>query len=370
LSSSVAAARVSNVAENAAQISSWLSDLCDSNIRSRATLLDSSQRSSLVDNLDFPVAGNYQNNMGSESLGEATLSNCNNPNIDLDDSWINTLLGSSSKSDASVPKHNGLNSADPLSDGAVAASDTVDDVSCLLNHNVADIFAVLGHGVTPAVPSRDGSIGSSGDAGVPRNSRQNSPAASNSESGADDIDNPILSADDLAMIIGGTSKPHATMQQQQQQASATTAATAPLDTSALLDPISMLLSPPNSAAAGSVAHPGSALDLFSQYYWPPQQQQQQHSDKLSMLTSSSLATPSVSATVSAANASSNTGVISGSSSVGTKPPASDHLSFDLHKLFNVPVAATGNSQASASEMVASLGSSTDLIENIFGKSSL
>ncbi|KAJ1645901.1 hypothetical protein J3B02_000869 [Coemansia erecta] len=346
-----------SVAENAAQISSWLSDLCDSNIKNRATPFDSSQRSSIVDNLDFPVAGNYQNNMGSESLGDlGSLSNCNKPNIDIDDSWIKSLLGSSSSSsDVSILKHNGLNSADSLSDHAVAMSDAVDDSSCLLNNNVADIFAVLGHGITPAVPSRDGSIGS-GDAGVPRNSRQNSPAASNSESGNDDVENPILSADDLAMIIGGASKPHNTTSQ---QASATTATaannTAPLDTSALFDPISMLLSPPNSATAQS----DGTLDLFSQYYWPPQrqqqqqQQQQQQPDKLSLLAStSSSATLSVSAVAA------------------TKSLVdSNHLPFDLNKLFNVPAADSGNSN-SASDMVASLGSSSTDIENIFGKSTL
>ncbi|KAJ2704980.1 hypothetical protein FB645_002844 [Coemansia sp. IMI 203386] len=367
--SSVAVNKVPSGAENAAQISSWLSDLCDSNIKSRATLLDSSQRPSLVDNLEFPVSGNYQTT-GGEILGDnKSLGDCKKPDIDLDSAWINSLLGTSS-SDISILKSNGLNSTDLLSDTAVAsaASDTVNHhTSCLLNDNVADIFAVLGHGITPAVPSRDGSIGNnSGDAGVPRNSRQNSPAVSNSESGADDIDHPLLSADDLAMIIGGTSKPHASAQ-------ISTAATAPLDTSGLFDPISMLLSPPNSAAVaatdGSVSQPDSALDLFSQYYWPSQQQQQQQTDKLSMLTSSSLA--SSSSSVAVATTSTSDGVLGGSC-VSTKPLDSDHLSFDLNKLFNVPVVATsavGNNQ-SASDMVASLGSSADIIENIFGKTSL
>ncbi|KAJ1720615.1 hypothetical protein LPJ53_004779 [Coemansia erecta] len=235
-----------------------------------------------------------------------------------------------------------------------------------------DIFAVLGHGLTPAVPSRGGSV--SADAGVPRNSRMNSPATSNSESGADEIDSGILSSDELAMIIGSgnnaISKPQpapaatAALSSGHQHPSSI-ATTSLATTGSLFDPISMLLSPPNSASTAisasqpphsvTAATTSESLDLFSQYYWPsvPQQQQQQQQQQ-SGLSDASLSN------------STSSSAITFSDSTKTLAPADD-VPFDLNKYLD-SVTAAGNAQSGA-YIDAALGSG-DIIDDIFGKSSL
>ncbi|KAJ2508626.1 hypothetical protein IWW47_000512 [Coemansia sp. RSA 2052] len=117
-----------------------------------------------------------------------------------------------------------------------------------------------------------------GDAVIPRTSRHPSPATSNnSESGPDDMDvRSPLSPDHLAMLIGGhgTHSDISKIFLSPQQSSAS-----------VLDPLSMLLSPPNSAivsssaptvspAAATSAPTASSIDtigLLDNYYWPNSQ---------------------------------------------------------------------------------------------------
>ncbi|KAJ2786515.1 hypothetical protein GGI15_001447 [Coemansia interrupta] len=354
------------IPDNVDQISSWLSDLCDSNIKGRSTCASSSQRLSVV---EYPhSAGNYHINQGSDESGSKSPVSHTSPNIisssntvapydDATGAWIDSLLASSSSpSSLSQPISLNSNSAvPPLSNSAAVDS-------ALFNDNVADIFAVLGHGPTPSVPSRGGSV--SADAGVPRNSRMNSPATSNSESGAEEIDSGILSSDELAMIIGSGSNAMVKPQTAPHAATAalssglqhpSTITTTSLDTTgSLFDPISMLLSPPNSATTAlpasqpthgvTAATTSESLDLFSQYYWPtvPQQQQQSNSS------------------------SSSSEAVTFSDSAKTLAPADEP--FDLNKYLDSVTAASGNAQ-SGTYIDAALGSG-DIIDDIFGKSSL
>ncbi|KAJ2718748.1 hypothetical protein GGI07_005613 [Coemansia sp. Benny D115] len=316
-------AKSAEVPDSMAHITSWLSDLSDAS-KSRATPSNSSLRP--AEQLTDLSTGNLINVSAKETLADGSAGFTNSSlaaqvSFDKDD-WLQSLLAPQADSSSS----NGLTDCNIPSASAPLADS-------LFINNVADIFAALGspQPATYAVPSQ---ADSSGDAGVPRNSRQASPATSNSESGADDTENRIpLSPDDLAMIISDT-------KQQQGVVSA-------VDTSAgFFDPISMLLSPPASANTTGVpdsATNNSALDLLNQYYWQPPS-----SDSASL-------------------ESTNQSTLVTRTEVNSKTTSASQLPFDLSNLFNVPV-AVGSDQA-VQNVVTSLGSS-NIIEDIFGRSAI
>ncbi|KAJ2681783.1 hypothetical protein GGH99_005037 [Coemansia sp. RSA 1285] len=120
------------------------------------------------------------------------------------------------------------------------------------------------------------------DAVIPRTSRHPSPATSNSESGADDIDaHTPMSPDDLALLIGGShsgSDASGISGKLPVSSSATeTAANVNASSAGILDPFSALISPSSSAqlnmSDGSGKHNAngstSSFGMFDRYYWPP-----------------------------------------------------------------------------------------------------
>ncbi|KAJ1894244.1 hypothetical protein LPJ66_005304 [Kickxella alabastrina] len=250
------------VKDSLIELPSWLSDLCEGN-NDRATLSNSSLRASVDTSMDIFDSGKYiegANTTGgvvgaavgenSEKFHGSSSGDRGNLDIDASDAWIQSLLTTPLPPPPSTTPHR--------SDDGKSGS--------LFADNVADIFAAFGqqqqqqqHASAPlsiadsVLSTLTASVSrTNADAGVPRHSRQNSP---NSESGTEEIDSRMrISEDDFAMIIDEVMKPKAPAGM--------------LDTlvatSAAFDPISMLLSPPNSAA---VAGSGS-LDVLGHYYWP------------------------------------------------------------------------------------------------------
>ncbi|KAI8319810.1 hypothetical protein GQ54DRAFT_22872 [Martensiomyces pterosporus] len=233
--------------------------------------------------------------------------------------WLDKLLSSvtsESSSTLTLPPPPPLSGADSL----------------LLNGNVDDILAALNSPPPSAVPSTRSSSATE-DAVIPRASRQPSPTTSNSESGADDIDTQSpLTPGELASLIGNDKEISRMLSQ-------TAASSTPFD------PLSVLLSPPGTAAATAPAGDGGSaapLDL-SDLYWPQ--------------TEGAPTTSSV--------------VPGGASGAG-------QVAFDFGDLFNVPTPTTataptasalaGSVSASASAGAASAVSSIDasIIENLFG----
>ncbi|KAJ1901133.1 hypothetical protein LPJ81_003807 [Coemansia sp. IMI 209127] len=217
---------------------------------------------------------------------------------------------------------------------------------------VADIFSVFGTSPSALPPtSAPVAIGSSAnarsspsatlveDAVIPRTSRHPSPATSNSESGADDIDaHAPISPDELALLIGSGSNGASNGVKRSHVASAD-----------MLDPLSALLSPPSSAHLGLSngigkhnADDGSngVLDgVLGHCYWPSS-------------LSSALAAPAPTATVGTPSALSSIVPASRSAS------CSDAVPFDINDLFGTStVTAISTNPGGSSGVVASSSSS-------------
>ncbi|KAJ2862881.1 hypothetical protein GGI22_002084 [Coemansia erecta] len=220
---------------------------------------------------------------------------------------------------------------------------------------VADIFSVFGTSPSTLPPtSAPIAIGSLAnarfspsatlveDAVIPRTSRHPSPATSNSESGADDIDSHApISPDELALLIGNGSNGASNGVKRPQ-----------VESAGMLDPLSALLSPPSSAHLGLSdgvgkhnADRGSSVlgGVLDHCYWPPS-------------LSSALAAPApTAATVGTPSALSSIVPATRSAS------CSDAVPFDINDLFSTStvtaISANPGGSSSSGVVVASPSSS-------------
>ncbi|KAJ2748290.1 hypothetical protein H4S06_005001 [Coemansia sp. BCRC 34490] len=160
---------------------------------------------------------------------------------------------------------------------------------------VEDIFSIFGTSSASPLPPASAPTASLtkahspsatlvDDAVIPRTSRHPSPATSNSESGADDIDaHTPMSPDDLALLIGGchSGSDASGISGKLPVSSSATKTAANVNASSagagILDPFSALISPSSSAqlnmSDGSGKHNAnggtSSFGMFDRYYWPP-----------------------------------------------------------------------------------------------------
>ncbi|KAJ1991139.1 hypothetical protein GGI25_003583 [Coemansia spiralis] len=198
------------------------------------------------------------------------------------------------------------------------------------SETVTPTTATVGSVSVPAAgtTAKSPSTAFSDDAVIPRTSRHSSPATSNSESGADDIDaNTPFSPDDLAMLIGGGANtknvPKLLLQPTSSQQS-TSAASA-----TVLDPLSALLSPPESASFGmqsvlskqDEASASGSLGLLDQYYW-------------------SSSAPITASTATGTNIKGGSSVLSPVVPASRSASCSDVVPFDISHLFSTQSADT------------------------------
>ncbi|KAJ2004734.1 hypothetical protein GGI04_002512 [Coemansia thaxteri] len=351
------------------ELSDWLAGLCDPS----SSVAQVNRSSSAPHGNLFLTQGKYQNE---QQCGEASsgarddtspcaLAPGEKPSYMEhpvaksagDDSWLQSLFASSHPPVLS----NGLTSpltTLPLSSGGGGGHSVVAPTVCnLFDNPVAnDLFAAFGTSTplssaavplsTPRTASFLSSFATADDAVIPRTSRQPSPAtSSNSEHGADDMGSQSpLSSDHFAMLIGASGGRDAISK----------LFDTPSSSSALMDPLSMLLSPPNTApiAGSAVGAPAvnaiSSIGLLDQYYWPGSQN----------TTATATAKPAVSMSVVPASGSESGLDTSSSAAVEHNVP------FNLDHLFR-PTPNTTQSSLTADSLI-SPAIGTDIIQNIFG----
>ncbi|KAJ2744649.1 hypothetical protein GGI20_002790 [Coemansia sp. BCRC 34301] len=378
-------------------LSDWLADLCQPsvtpstapNTSSCTPMSIAAASSSNADHSGlFMSQGNYQNDLQlqrnaqgmRDSCGEAcsaagvaitlcapapgssssyTSSVATRGGGQEDSGWLLSLLSPQSPQQLSNHGLTLLSSPVlPLSSGAAGGVATSTGVCSLYGDNVADLFAAFGNSASTATAISSSSASNpvrapdtsflsafGGDAVIPRASRHPSPATSNnSESGPDDIGpRSPLSPDHLAMLIGG----HGARDDVSKIFLPPTQPSAPV-----LDPLSMLLSPPSSAhVAGSTPAVSSAaasapgvssidtIGLLDHYYWSN--------------TQSTVPSSSIAAAAAALSASLPSSVVP-ANDIGSKhklpgstePSSVGHgVPFDLDHLFSSPPLTTATSSS-------------------------